>query len=236
MSRTATAVPKATDPSARIFKIQRFCINDGPGIRTTVYFKGCPLRCRWCHNPEALRGGADLMFRERDCTGCGACAAVCPAGCHRVTAAGHAIDRAACAACRACVEVCPRAALDLVGESRRAAEILERIRRDGDYYRSSGGGVTLSGGECLAQRWILSFAGACCPAGTIRRARSTIWFRSCAPAALRAASICSLTIAMAQTNGPSSDGIIRPGDCPRPGRKMCAAWPRASSPPGSTFP
>src|SRR5512140_1496180 len=100
----------------RVFDIQGFTVNDGPGIRTTVFLKGCPLRCVWCHNPESIAPEPQLSFLEERCTGCRACAAACPHGVHRWDDDTHLLDRALCTACGACVSACPQEALRVLGE------------------------------------------------------------------------------------------------------------------------
>ena len=132
-----------------IFDIKRFAVHDGDGIRTTVFFKGCPLRCVWCHNPEGLSGKTELSFYAHKCAGCGACAKVC--GCHKIADGKHIYDRNACIHCGKCAKVCPEDALRLYGKEVTAAEILPELLSDRDFYENSGGGVTLSGGECLLQ-------------------------------------------------------------------------------------
>ena len=126
--------------TARIFDIQRFSLHDGPGIRTTVFFKGCSLRCRWCHNPESQRVGNELLFYKEKCVGCGACKAVCA--------------RAFTPECRnecACVSACRHGAREQSGRNADTAEIVRVCLRDRPFYETSGGGVTLSGGEPLLQ-------------------------------------------------------------------------------------
>lgn len=131
-----------------IFDIQRFCVYDGPGIRTTVFFKGCNMHCAWCHNPESFSTDAELLFRHEKCTSCGACTAVCPNGAHEIKADGtHVFDRAKCAACGKCAEVCPNDVLELSGREMTVEAVMEQIDKDAKYYRSSKGGVTFSGGE-----------------------------------------------------------------------------------------
>lgn len=134
----------------RIFNIQRFCLDDGPGVRTTVFLKGCPLHCAWCHNPESQMSAPEVLFDLRNCIACGACAAVCPAKAHKI-GAEHLYERSLCISCGACTEACPTEALALAGREVTVDEVLAKILRDRPFYETSGGGVTLSGGEPLAQ-------------------------------------------------------------------------------------
>ncbi len=134
-----------------IADIQRFSVFDGPGIRTTVFLKGCPLRCRWCHNPECLSPRPQLRFYDAKCVRCGACAAVCPSGVHRMEGGVHHLQAAACALCGRCIEACPAGALEIAGRAAEPGAVMAEVLRDEKYYRSSGGGLTLSGGEPMAQ-------------------------------------------------------------------------------------
>lgn len=133
-----------------IFNIQKFCVNDGPGIRTTVFLKGCPLKCVWCHNPESQEPTAGLMFYQDKCVSCGRCVGLCKEGCHRLSDGIHVFDREKCVKCFACVEVnC--GALEKVGRSISSEEVMKEILKDKIFYDNSGGGLTLSGGEPLSQ-------------------------------------------------------------------------------------
>jgi len=138
---------------ALVFNVQKYNTYDGPGVRTVVFFKGCPLRCQWCSNPEGLAQRFDVMLKRDACTHCGLCAQVCPVGIHKEYPVGeHFIDRAlACTGCRACEEICPAGALRIAGEYRSIDELLDVVLEDVDFYRASGGGVTLGGGEALMQ-------------------------------------------------------------------------------------
>lgn len=137
--------------SGTVFDLHRGSLHDGPGVRTAVFLKGCPLRCAWCHNAESQTAPPVLRYRPRDCTGCGGCAAACPAGCHAVDASGHRFDRAGCSDCGICAESCPSTALAMIGRRYGVDQVLDAVRRDRTAYAGSGGGMTLSGGEPLAQ-------------------------------------------------------------------------------------
>ena len=136
---------------ANIFNIQKFSTEDGPGIRTTVFFKGCPMRCPWCHNPEALRPEPEVVWHSGRCLHDLGCVAACPeeALCNGLD--GIAIDRVRCTGCGRCAEFCPSSALEMHGRRLPVDELFEIVARDRTFYAQSGGGVTLSGGEPLVQ-------------------------------------------------------------------------------------
>jgi pyruvate formate lyase activating enzyme len=134
-----------------VTNIQRFSIHDGPGIRTTVFFKGCNLHCFWCHNPETLRPEPQLQLFLDRCIGCGECFERCPQGAHVQTEQGRQFLRELCQACGTCVETCYAQGLILVGEEKTVDEVVEEVLRDLPFYETSQGGVTLSGGEPLLQ-------------------------------------------------------------------------------------
>ena len=140
---------------ATIFNIQKYNMYDGPGVRTLVFFQGCPLRCKWCANPEGLERRPRLMFKESSCVNCGACVTACPQGIHRLNEQGrHEVVRELdkkCIGCGKCVSACLQNALSIVGEKKTISELMEVIKEDESFYQMSGGGVTLGGGEVLNQ-------------------------------------------------------------------------------------
>lgn len=136
---------------AVISDIKRFAVHDGDGIRTTVFFKGCPLRCRWCHNPEGIDRRPQLSYIAGKCIRCGVCASLCPHGAHELSPEGHRFYRERCVDCGTCVRGCLGQALRLYGQEVTVDELMPRLLEDWAFYESSGGGVTLSGGEPLVQ-------------------------------------------------------------------------------------
>ena len=152
--------------SGLIFDLRRYSIHDGPGIRTTVFFKGCPLSCAWCHNPESRLSEPELMQRSNRCILCGDCLEVCPQ--EAISRGGDEIiiDRVRCRVSGECAAVCPSQALQVVGTKMTVDQVMAEIDRDRLFYESSGGGVTFSGGEPLAQfDFLFALLTACRKAG-----------------------------------------------------------------------
>jgi len=161
-----------------IFDIRRYSVHDGPGIRTTVFFKGCPLSCWWCHNPES-QGRTPFIHYDRDrCLRCGSCIAACADGALTMTPSGVAVDVDRCRVDGACVVACPAQARDLVGRSFTVAELVEEIERDQLFHDQSGGGVTFSGGEPLLQWHFLLDTLRACGERSIHRTVDTSGFAS----------------------------------------------------------
>lgn len=143
--------------------IQRFCLNDGPGIRTTVFFKGCNMKCAWCHNPETISPESQIHLYEAKCIGCGKCVEVCPTGAQQILEDGQRrYDRSLCIGCGRCAQVCYVGALVASGKEMTTEQVMKEILQDKPYYLDSDGGVTLSGGEVLCQKdFALSLVYAC---------------------------------------------------------------------------
>jgi len=134
---------------ALTFDIKRYAINDGPGIRVTIFLKGCPLNCRWCHNPESISPQIQKLFTRSKCIGCGECVKVCPTEACRLTTEGIITDKQLCTLCGQCAEICPSLATEMSGQEQTVAELLEIIEKERPFFDQSGGGVTFSGGEPL---------------------------------------------------------------------------------------
>lgn len=138
------------DTEGVLFNIQRFSLHDGPGIRTIPFFKGCPLACKWCSNPESQRPQPELIFKKNDCIRCGKCVEVCK---QKALSPNNPyfIDRDLCIQCGDCTRVCPTQALEMKGKRMTVSEVMLELQKEANLFRRSGGGITLSGGEPLAQ-------------------------------------------------------------------------------------
>ena len=136
---------------ASIFDIQKFSLHDGPGIRTTVFFKGCPLSCIWCHNPESWKSTPQIFYTSAKCINCGRCVEICSNLCHKVDNTYHKFERQNCVVCGKCADACPAKSLELCGKEYTVDEVLVEVQKDRIFYETSGGGMTLSGGEPMAQ-------------------------------------------------------------------------------------
>jgi glycyl-radical enzyme activating protein family len=138
--------------NAFVFNVQKYNMYDGPGVRTIVFFKGCPLRCKWCSNPESVKTIYQVLYKRDACINCGACINACPTGIHVMKNRIHEVKRNnSCMGCRKCTISCPKNALEIAGEMKTLSEILEIVKEDTMFYEMSGGGVTLGGGECTMQ-------------------------------------------------------------------------------------
>lgn len=139
------------DITGIVFNIQRYSVQDGPGIRTTVFVKGCPLSCRWCSNPESQNPKPEIAHRDSVCNQCGDCISTCGPGAISIAKKGIAINRKLCTNCGKCIEICIPGALQMYGETMTVTAVFEKVMKDEEFYRNSDGGVTVSGGESLAQ-------------------------------------------------------------------------------------
>ena len=134
-----------------VFNIQRYSIHDGPGIRTTIFLKGCPLNCWWCQNPESQLTEQETVFREDRCIGCGACSTICPSHVIQIKNGLPVTEKEKCILCGKCIEKCPALAREMIGKKLTTEEVIKEIEKDLVFYEESGGGVTFSGGEPLKQ-------------------------------------------------------------------------------------
>ncbi|MFR8036386.1 trans-4-hydroxy-L-proline dehydratase activase [Clostridium fessum] len=135
-----------------IFNIQKFSTHDGDGVRTTIFFKGCPLRCMWCHNPESQHYYKELIFHQHKCTACGRCVAKCKQGANSIVDGKIVFDRSKCTACGVCTDWCITEARELAGKEYTVDALVKEAMKDKIFYEQSGGGVTLSGGEVMASQ------------------------------------------------------------------------------------
>ena len=134
-----------------VFNIQKYSLHDGPGIRTTVFLKGCPLSCWWCHNPESQGINPEIIFWQYKCIACRDCENVCPVEAVKFTDEGFSLDKVKCILCGKCAEACPSEALEKIGKRMSVDEVMDEVEEDRIFYEESGGGVTFSGGEPLLQ-------------------------------------------------------------------------------------
>ncbi|MBQ4526987.1 MAG: glycyl-radical enzyme activating protein [Clostridia bacterium] len=134
-----------------VFNIQKFSLNDGPGIRTTVFLKGCPLRCIWCHNPESNEFKREMMYASSKCKNCGKCAVACSFGAHTFEDGKHIFDRSKCTLCGKCQDTCFYDVLEIAGKEMSVEEVTREVMKDKAFYETSNGGVTISGGEPMSQ-------------------------------------------------------------------------------------
>jgi pyruvate formate lyase activating enzyme len=179
--------------SGLVFNVQKFSLHDGPGIRTTVFLKGCPLCCAWCHNPESQLARTEIVVLENRCAACGECRRACPFGQAVPGRGSMPTDAAECIVCGQCAEACPTGARQLIGQRRTITEMMEAVLQDRVFYEDSGGGVTFSGGEPLAQPGFLKSMLEACRAEGLRTAVDTCGF-ACTDVLLEVAGLADLVL------------------------------------------
>ncbi|MCP4045419.1 MAG: glycyl-radical enzyme activating protein [Gammaproteobacteria bacterium] len=148
-NRVFDTVDETEERRALVFDVKRFAINDGPGIRITIFLKGCPLSCRWCHNPESISTSVQKMYSASKCIGCGECVKICPLEACELTPEGVVTETEICSACGLCADVCPAKATEMSGQYETVTELIKVIEKERPFFDQSGGGVTFSGGEPL---------------------------------------------------------------------------------------
>jgi pyruvate formate lyase activating enzyme len=173
-------MPRSTSSSGTLFAIKRYALHDGPDVRVTIFLKGCPLSCLWCHNPEGMEGAVIMLSLPEKCVGCGECVETCPQGALRPGPAGVVRNSAICAACGTCADVCPALAHEAVGRSWTVSEVMAEIEKEIPFFAGNQGGVTFSGGEPLAQPDFLEAMLVACGNLDLHRAVDTSGFASAA--------------------------------------------------------
>lgn len=232
--------------TALVAHLQRMSTEDGPGIRTTVFLKGCSLACTWCHNPECLSPRPEVVWHAVRCIGCGECARACPTGSLELGPGGVVIDRERCQGCGTCAEACPSTAMELVGRRLSVGSLVCEVAKDRSYFASSGGGVTVSGGEPLLQpRFLEAFLKRCRALG-IRSAVDTCGLCG-RQALLEVSELCDLLLYDLKLMDPAKhaaftgqgnekilDNLLALGDSLRSRDRGPALWIRTPLIPGAT--